>query len=304
MASDGWERVSRQNPCPICGKPDNCTASTDGRAVWCGRVAEGSARENQGGQFLHVKRDDCLGRNRTPAPSLKSRASESSVRDFSRLADEAFSHPDAAKKRGELAGALGVEPTSLDRLRVGWDTPRRSQSRWTIPERDATGTVIGIAIRRKGGGKRFFQDGKRGLTYSDDWHIGNGPILLVEGASDAAALLSMGLSVIGRPSNNAGTDLLVALVRDLPDERKLIVVGENDRKVHQTLKSAVRKRHRPDCDCCSVCWPGKYGAIRTATKLSELLCRNVGWCLTPDNAKDARDWLRMMREGGSPNEDA
>ncbi len=299
MASDGWIRVSRQNPCPICDGPDNCTVSTDGGAVYCGRVADGSKRENGGGQFLHILREDWRERDWTPPPFPKRVTARPSCRDFRSVADAGFSHPDAAQKRFELAGQLGVEPTSLERLGVGWDTPKRCQSRWTTPERDATGKVIGVSTRRIGGGKGFVPGGKRGLTYSDDWQSGNGPILLVEGGSDTAALLSLGLSTLGRPSNVGGVELLAELLRDVPDERELIVVGENDRKVHDELKPAARERHKSDCDWCSTCWPGKFGAIRTAKKLSQLLCRKVGWCLSPDDTKDAREWLRVMREKGA-----
>ncbi|MDA0920755.1 MAG: hypothetical protein O2945_16915, partial [Planctomycetota bacterium] len=207
-----------------------------------------------------------------------------------------FSHPDAAQKRTELAGKLGVEPTSLERLGVGWGQRERSQGCWTIPERDAVGNVIGVSTRLNSGKKKQIFGSHRGLTYSDDWRSGVGPILLVEGGSDTAALLSIGLSVIGRPSNYAGIDLLAELLCGVCDKREVIVVGENDRKVHGFLKPAVQKRHKTDCGCCSVCWPGKYGAIGTAEKLSELLCRKVGWCLAPDNAKDAREWLCVMRE--------
>jgi hypothetical protein len=86
MASDEWNRVSQLKPCPICQKPDNCTVSTDGGAVWCGRVAEGATRVNQGGQFLHIQRDGWRGSDWTPAPASKRRTSKSTVRDFGRLA--------------------------------------------------------------------------------------------------------------------------------------------------------------------------------------------------------------------------
>ena len=297
MASDAWNRVSRQHPCPICEKTDNCTVSDDGGAVWCGRVSEGAQGENQGGQFLHILREE-RERDWTPPAVSRRKIPEPIARDFGRLADEGFSHPDAAGKRTELAGQLGVEPTSLERLRVGWDTPKRSQSCWTIPERDATGKVIGVATRLDIGQKKFVAGGKRGLTYPSDWKNGDGPILLVEGGSDTAALLSLGLSPVGRPSNTGGVELLAALLRDVPDEREVIVVGENDRKVHDELKPAARERHKSDCEWCSACWPGKYGAIRTAEKLNELLCRKIGWCLAPDDTKDTREWLRVMRESG------
>jgi hypothetical protein len=38
--------------------------------------------------------------------------------------------------------------------------------------------------------------------------------------------------------------------------------------------------------------------IRMAEKLSQRLCRKVGWCLAPDDTKDAREWLRGMRLNG------
>ena len=299
MASDGWNRVSRQELCPICDGPDNCTVSTDGGAVWCGRVSEGSIRENGGGQFLHILRDDWRERDWIPPIILKRTTAKASRRDFGKVADAGFSHPDAAQERGELAGQLGVEPTSLKRLGVGWDTPKRSQSHWTIPERDSTGKVIGVSTRLANGSKRFVPGGKRGLIYADNWRDGTGPILLVEGASDTATLVSMELSVIGRPNNTAGVDLLAELLREIPDEREIIVVGDNDRKDHESLSPAIRERHKTDCQLCPSCWPGKYGAIRTAEQLSLLLCRTVGWCLAPDDTKDAREWLRVVRERGA-----
>lgn len=57
QGKDAWRRVSKREPCPICGKPDNCSVSVDGGAVWCGRVSDGSVRENVGGQYLHVLGD-------------------------------------------------------------------------------------------------------------------------------------------------------------------------------------------------------------------------------------------------------
>lgn len=53
-----WQRVSRQNPCPICGKGDNCQVTPDESAVWCGRISTGSVRQNQGGQFLHILKNN------------------------------------------------------------------------------------------------------------------------------------------------------------------------------------------------------------------------------------------------------
>jgi hypothetical protein len=62
-ARDGWTIAA---PCPRCGRNDNCKLSADGAKLWCGRVSEGSIRENAGGQYLHILIDD-PGR-KTPKP--------------------------------------------------------------------------------------------------------------------------------------------------------------------------------------------------------------------------------------------
>ncbi len=54
MASENMQRVSKQNPCPICGKPDWCLVAPDKSAAICPRTPDGSAKEIPGSGFLHV----------------------------------------------------------------------------------------------------------------------------------------------------------------------------------------------------------------------------------------------------------
>lgn len=49
-------RVSRQNPCPICGKPDWCLVAPDGSAAICQRVTEGAVKKCGEAGWLHVLR--------------------------------------------------------------------------------------------------------------------------------------------------------------------------------------------------------------------------------------------------------
>jgi hypothetical protein len=170
---------------------------------------------------------------------------------------------------GRLAEQLGVTPGSLEALGVGYDEEERA---WTFPERDAGGAVIGLTRRYADGKKLAWPGGHRGLTFAGDWVPPQGPLFLVEGGSCAAALISMGLSAVGRPSNTGGVGHLADLLAR--ESCEVVVVGEHDRK-------------RPGGP-----WPGRDGAVKTATELAETLGCVVRWALPPDGAKDSREWLR------------
>ena len=83
-----------------------------------------------------------------------------------------------------------------------------------------------------------------------DWDPVDGPILLVEGGSDTAALMTIGLNAVGRPSNLRRRGLLEGSLIDASHEREIVVIGERDEK-HDGK------------------WPGRDGAVRTATRLAE-----------------------------------
>jgi hypothetical protein len=51
-------RVTRQNPCPICERPDWCSVADDGSIVICMRVSDGSVSETKNGGYLHVPCDN------------------------------------------------------------------------------------------------------------------------------------------------------------------------------------------------------------------------------------------------------
>jgi hypothetical protein len=60
MADVRYKRVSRLNPCQICGKPDWCSRTRDGSISFCARTAAGADRlsARQGwGVFYHDRRE-------------------------------------------------------------------------------------------------------------------------------------------------------------------------------------------------------------------------------------------------------
>jgi hypothetical protein len=93
-----------------------------------------------------------------------------------------------------------------------------------------------------------------------------GPVIVVEGMSDAAAAMDLGYNSVGRPSNLACMDMVANLVRG----RSVIIVGENDKK-------ADGKE------------PGREGMI-TAYQAVRNTCRDVKTVMPPDHIKDLRAW--------------
>ncbi len=249
MAFKGWNRVSRKVVCPICDGSDNCCISDDRTAVWCGRIQEGSTKQNAGGQFLHLLGDSQRRRyersSEHPPHRKKQRTAEQpkTRSDFEHIALTAFCRADAPQRRQELAALLGVTATALEQLRVGpWGF--KDGLHWLFPERDAAGRIIGLNRRYQDGKKIAWQGSQRGLLYGDDWQRFDGPVYLVEGPSDTAALLSLGLCVVGRPSNTGGVEHLIELLATLRSDREVIVLGENDRKPHGSLKPNAQARLR------------------------------------------------------------
>jgi len=96
------------------------------------------------------------------------------------------------------------------------------------------------------------------------------PVVVVEGMSDTAAALSLGLVAVGRPSNLAGLGMLRELVRG----RRVVVVGEND---------APDKSGRI---------AGHDGMVACAEALQSV-CESVVKVLPPADTKDLRVWHRV-----------
>ena len=300
MSQAGWVRASKARPCRVCEKPDNCEALRvdDGWLVYCGRVSEGAIRQNDGGQWLHKVADDSVIRirepRREPEPPQRAKKSAAYWADLVRFCEEC-----GKGRLTNLADTLGVSVKSLRRLHVGYSV---QQEAGMFAERNAAGEFVGINRRFGNGEKKRSAGGESGLTFADDWDAGDGPLLLVEGGSDVAACLTMGLNAVGRPSNTGGVKLLGELLANVPRTRTVIVIGERDRKRHGDLKENARKRHSPECEGCSACWPGWFGAVNVAKQLAEKLARPIAWALPPDDAKDSRAWWLAHQHEGTPDE--
>ena len=254
-----WHRVTKRNPCPVCGKPDWCLVSADGSAAICPRVE--SARQVGDAGWLHILRD------RPPVPELQRTIRTGTLpRSFGKLAAEA--ERSGRKRLPELARTLGVSVDSLSRLRVGWSDRHRA---WTFPMTDAAGRVTGIRIRFPSGRKLAVRGGREALFVPRDLpsNLADRVLLLPEGATDTAAALDLGALAVGRPSCSGGTRHVVRLVKDRPPAC-VCVVGDADE-------------------------PGRRGAWRLAERLRPYV-HHVRVVVPP--AKDIRAWIRAGATGG------
>lgn len=106
--------------------------------------------------------------------------------------------------------------------------------------------------------------------------------------TDVAACLTMGLGAIGRPNNSGGGKQIRELLTFVKWRGPLIVIGEHDRKNHDTLSDMTREKHNPRCSCCPLCYPGKWGALQVAKQLAGLGAISVKF----PPGKDTREWLK------------
>lgn len=266
--------------------------------------------------------------------------------DFQAILDiaQANSYP---AMREDFASRSGFSADALLRLEIGYlpFVPfKKGTSRdgyWVTPERDATGVVIGLALRNNQDDKCMYPGSKRGLIYEDTGHrlspqsnggfvrtmnaglvcpvcnkpdgcllvadnprdpkaviclrvgsskrlgdagwlhilkpegnlrggsvfVGNDPVFIVEGMTDVAALLSLGLTAIGRPSDRAGNQLLADVVRG----HVCVVLGENDKKADGRE-------------------PGREGMVE-CWKIISTTARSAAMCMPPTHVKDVRAWI-------------
>jgi hypothetical protein len=268
----GWIRVTRERLCPCCQKADWCSISEDGSVIHCMRCSGGKPIESGG--WIHPS-------GSAPQELPKSISTiDPPFIDWEERSWGFYRDPRAGAARRRLAERLGLLEQSLVDLRVGWGADRGGEfTSW--PERAPDGLVSGIIRRYADGTKKMMKWGKHGLYFKD---VRAGLVLCPEGGSDTAALLGIDCCAVGRPSNVGGIRLLaMALV----GAAKVIILGERDAKPE-------RRGQLPCCpvNCrgCAWCYPGLYGAMRTAALLARKLPRVLVLARMPA-AKDAREWL-------------
>jgi hypothetical protein len=253
--SDIWQRVTKADPCPVCEKGDWCQVGDF--VVKCMRVQ--SDKPCPSGGWYH-KREGVT--SQAPPPRVREPDQPlvncgAMIRVWAKTTFM-FQYEQEAKR-------LGVLKEALIAMRACWSTMHNA---WAFPMCDGWGEVIGIRLRSIDGKKWAVAGSRQGIFLP-----GVKPVepvaYLVEGPTDCAAALSIGLFPIGRPSCNCGADhIKVALKKH--EIKRVVIVGEPDKIDTQTGRR-----------------PGIAGAMKLK---AELKVPSVFW-VPP--AKDMRELVRF-----------
>lgn len=313
-------RYNKGNPCPVCSSGSkNCSVTTDGYQRCRGdHVNPGWKCIHQGETWNGFRRESelkpsarSLWYTKPPRPKLKP-ATPKAIDTKAGSGDppknwevESIRATTALtpRLRTELAKSLGV-PTEATYLvkHLGYipepiyllDGKPINPGHWTFPEADAAGQIIGILSRYRDGcspiedkNKLREKHSQSGLSLPIGWRDNPGPLVNVEGPTDALAAAHAGLASVGRHTNTGGADQLTELLHDWPADRPIIIVGEND------ARPSTKRPGETE-------WPGQLGALTIARKLTVALQRPILIAYPPVGYKDVRDYLTSDEWGNTP----
>lgn len=274
---NGWRRVSRREPCPICEHVDWCGVSADGAVCHCMRVESANPCPS-GGWFHFLKERPKRMPVRTgPKPPVRPRMfnAELTMDGFRAEFESPGGGKDIFDSLLEIGRDLNMCAADIDRLLVGRSA---FHGAWAFPMLDGGGKCVGIRLREYGGSMKWSVAGSRdGLFYDPQIQpreaVYNGlrgrELVVVEGATDCIAGYALGLPCVGRSSCGTGGEMLRDLCARLRVSRVTIVTDNDAYKL------------RPD----GTPWrPGIEGAQRLAQSLGR--CYRI---VTPPK-KDLREW--------------
>lgn len=292
-----WHKVSKANPCPICGKADWCGFNDEMTMAICMRVQNDYPSKNGG--YIYVYED---GRWQQPikrafVPFLKSRPAKlpasvlkpalpawtaprlTSAEVTKRMADDAvITLSNETFGVREICGADGIAEC-MTLAGFGCFESRSHMHCLGIPMRDGGGAVIGIRYRNILDKKKFsLTGGRNGLFFSKQIFKHKVDTLLIcEGATDAIAVSALGLDCIGRPSCSTGADLIKTLL-NIVRPRNIVYIADND---HAKL---IAEEYRE---------AGRTGAQKLAKDI-----KKPYKMISPLAHKDIREYILDMRSKG------
>lgn len=165
-----------------------------------------------------------------------------------------------------LAVQLGVDTKSLFALGAAWAAPHKA---WAFPMVNGSGKVCGIRLRAENGSKWSVTGGLEGV-FAPSGLDGAKTLFLPEGPTNTAAMVTLGVMAIGRPSCSGGVAHIDATIARLKIQRAVIIADSDKDRVRPTGQK----------------WnPGADGALALANSLK------IPTCIIMLPCKDARDFV-------------
>jgi hypothetical protein len=264
--------------CPVCSSTTKgCCATDNGLHICRGSPLSGWKRlKSCDNGFSAYRRQEDF--NETSRPVFQKKPQP--VINWDALV-ERYKRNINKKNKQFLSSRLGV-PDCFDLFNIGIVNNKTGEY-YTIPERDVSG-YIGVSLRQESDKtiKSCVTGSKRGLCVPDSFFNSVGPVYIVEGFSDCAAMVAAGINCIGRPSNVGGSDM----VADICAGREVIVVGENDWRLCRQCSGVGCS----NCNYIGSIFPGLVGAYTVSKKLASKKIKS-SFLMPPKGYKDCRDFL-------------
>mgnify|MGYP003627626473 CR=1 FL=1 len=213
-----WKRVTREKPCPVCGKPDWCSVSGDSSAVICPRVEEGSKKYVEGSGYLHVLKETVEWKKELSRPQEKQLPEHNEVLA---IMARKMAKGITEERLVNFAENTDISVKSLKRLYLGYAI---NQGAYSFPMLREGNRLVGIRFRNMEGKKWAMKGSKQGLFIPKQEGPVQQGLLICEGPTDTGCALDMGFDCIGRPSCNSGSDLVIECAKG----RHVAIIADAD----------------------------------------------------------------------------
>lgn len=204
-----WRPVTKLQPCNVCKRQDWCTRGELGSC--CMRVK--SHKRMRNGGWLH---------SGAPAGEYKFTGRAAEWIDAEAIHAQ-YRRQLTQETLQEFSRNLGVSVGSLLLLDVGWSNLHGAI---VFPMRNETGKIIGMRTRTLSGEKKTISGTRNGLFCSHT-HPNDSVVVVCEGPTDCAAMLTIGTIAIGRPSCRGSEELVAGWLKN-HSVKRFVIVPDSD----------------------------------------------------------------------------
>ncbi len=210
-----WLHVTKKEPCPKCGHDSWCSICPDLKIVLCMREVSDRPSTNAMGGWIHKLDGEIKikARNYTEPepPKIDAAAIMAGYARDTRQADLI-----------QFAKSLGVSADSLRSLGCQRAAAHRA---WAFPMFNGQGHAVGIRLRGDDGSKFAVKGSRQGIFLPDCQP--SKTAFIVEGASDSAAILTLGLYGFGRPQC-CGSVAIIGMTIDRLKIKEAVIIADSD----------------------------------------------------------------------------